>query len=44
MIRKIEEDVGTVDNAGLKAFVVVMEQRHRVNIGALEDPLKEGIV
>jgi len=44
VIRKIEENVGTVDDAGLKAFLVVMAQGHRVNIGALEDALKEGIV
>ena len=44
VIRKIEENVGTVGDAGLKAFLVVMAQGHRVNIGALEDALKEGIV
>jgi len=44
VIRKIEENVGTVGDAGLKAFLVVMSQGHRVNIGALEDALKEGIV
>jgi hypothetical protein len=44
VIQKIEENVGTVDDAGLKAFLVVMEQGRRVNIGALEDALKKGIV
>jgi nitronate monooxygenase len=44
VIRKIEQNVGTVYDAGLKAFLVVMAQGHRVNIGALEDALKEGIV
>ena len=44
VIRKIEENVGTVSDAGLKAFLVVMAQGHRVNIGALEDALKEGVV
>jgi nitronate monooxygenase len=44
VIRKIEENLGTVSDAGLKAFLVVMAQGHRVNIGALEDALKEGIV
>src|SRR5713101_4312040 len=44
VIRKIEENVGTVGDAGLKAFLVVMAQGHRVNIGELEDALKEGIV
>ena len=44
VIRKIEENVGTVGDAGLKAFLAVMAQGHRVNIGALEDALKEGVV
>jgi nitronate monooxygenase len=44
VIRKIEENAGTVGDAGLKAFLVVMAQGHRVNIGALEDTLKEGVV
>jgi nitronate monooxygenase len=44
VIRKIEENIGAVDDAGLKAFLVVMAQGHRVNIGALEDALKEGVV
>jgi nitronate monooxygenase len=44
VIRKIEENVATVGDAGLKAFLVVIAQGHRVNIGALEEALKEGIV
>jgi nitronate monooxygenase len=43
VIRKIEENVGAVGDEGLKAFLVVMAQGHRVNIGALEDALKEGV-
>ncbi|HEV2171660.1 MAG TPA: DUF6306 domain-containing protein [Candidatus Binatus sp.] len=43
VIRKIEENVATVADAPLKAFLVVMAQGHRVNIGALEDALKEGL-
>ena len=44
VIRKIEENVVSVGDAPLKAFLVVMAQGHRVNIGALEDALKEGLV
>ncbi len=44
VIRKIEENVPTVSDAQLKAFLVVMAEGHRVNIGALEEKLKEGIV
>lgn len=43
VIRKIEENVTTIGDAPLKAFLVVMAQGHRVNIGALEDALKEGL-
>jgi nitronate monooxygenase len=43
VIRKIEENVATIADAPLKAFLVVMAQGHRVNIGALEDALKEGL-
>ncbi|MGC1400645.1 DUF6306 domain-containing protein [Candidatus Binatus sp.] len=44
VIRKIEENVPTVSDAQLKAFLVVMAEGHRVNIGALDEKLKEGIV
>jgi nitronate monooxygenase len=44
VIRKIEENVVSIGDAPLKAFLVVMAQGHRVNIGALEDALKEGVV
>jgi Domain of unknown function (DUF6306) len=44
VIRKIEENVPTINDVQLKAFLVVMAEGHRVNIGALEEKLKEGIV
>jgi Domain of unknown function (DUF6306) len=43
VIRKIEEQVPTLGDAQLKAFLVVMAQGHRVNIGALEEALKAGL-
>ncbi len=44
VIRKIEENVASAGDATLKAFLVVMAQGHRVNIGALEEALREGKV
>jgi len=44
VIRKIEENVATAGDAPLKAFLAVMAEGHRVNIGALEAALKEGLV
>src|SRR6202158_5212950 len=44
VIRKIEENVPTIGDAQLKAFLVVMAEGHRVNIGALEDALKQGVI
>jgi len=44
VIRKIEESVPTISDPQLKAFLVVMAEGHRVNIGALEDALKQGVV
>jgi hypothetical protein len=44
VIRKIEESVATVGDPPLKAFLVVMAQGHRVNIGALEEALKAGLL
>lgn len=43
VIRKIEENTATVRDAHLSAFLVVMAEGHRVNIGALEDALKKGL-
>ncbi|MGC2275065.1 MAG: DUF6306 domain-containing protein [Candidatus Binatus sp.] len=44
VIRKIEENVPTISDAQLKAFLVVMAEGHRVNIGALDESLKQGVV
>lgn len=44
VIRKIEENVPTIADAQLKAFLVVMAEGHRVNIGALDESLKRGVV
>jgi nitronate monooxygenase len=44
VIRKIEENVPTIGDAQLKAFLVVMAEGHRVNIGALEEALKHGLI
>jgi nitronate monooxygenase len=44
VIRKIEENVPSVGDAQLKAFLVVMAEGHRVNIGALEEALKRGVI
>jgi nitronate monooxygenase len=44
VIRKIEENVPTIGDAQLKAFLVVMAEGHRVNIGALEEALKQGVI
>jgi hypothetical protein len=43
VIRKIEENAATVRDPHLSAFLAVMADGHRVNIGALEDALKKGL-
>ena len=43
VIRKIEENSATVRDPHLGAFLTVMADGHRVNIGALEDALKKGL-
>ncbi len=43
VIRKIEEHVPTLDDAPLRAFLIVMAEGHRVNIGALEKALADGV-
>ena len=43
VIRKIEENGPAVSDDHLKAFLGVMAEGHRVNIGALEDALKKGL-
>ena len=43
VIRKIEESLASVSDADLRAFLIVMAKGHHVNIGALDDALKEGL-
>ncbi len=43
VIRKIEEQLASLSDPELRAFLVVMAKGHHVNIGALEDALKEGV-
>jgi len=42
VIRKINENLAGISDAQLKAFLVVMAKGHEMNIGALEQALKEG--
>jgi len=42
VIRKINENIDSIPDAQLKAFLVVMAQGHEMNIGALEQALKDG--
>ena len=42
VIRKIDETLPSISDAPLAAFLRVMAQGHHVNIGALEERLKEG--
>ncbi|HLX37925.1 MAG TPA: DUF6306 domain-containing protein [Candidatus Binataceae bacterium] len=43
VIRKIEESLPTLRDPDLSAFLVVMAKGHHMNIGALDDALKEGL-
>jgi len=43
VIRKIDENVASVNDADLHAFLTLMAKGHHVNIGALDDALKEGL-
>jgi hypothetical protein len=43
VIRKIEENLATLTDADLRAFLALMAKGHHVNIGALDDALKEGL-
>ena len=43
VIRKIDEGLPTIADADLHAFLVLMAKGHHVNIGALDDALKEGL-
>ena len=42
VVRKIGEQVGTITDARLQAFLRVMADGHDVNIGALDNALAEG--
>jgi Domain of unknown function (DUF6306) len=44
VIRKIDENLSSIGDAQLQAFLHVMAQGHHVNIGALENALKEGML
>jgi nitronate monooxygenase len=44
VIRKIDETLPSINDDGLRAFLRVMAQGHHVNIGALEEALKEGVL
>src|SRR6266436_9562483 len=44
VIRKIDENLPSISDAPLQAFLRVMAQGHHVNIVALEDALKEGLM
>ncbi len=43
VIRKIEENLATLTDADLHAFLDLMAKGHHVNIGALDDALKEDL-
>ncbi len=43
VIRKIEENLASLTDADLRAFLDLMAKGHHVNIGALDDALKEGL-
>ena len=44
VIRKIEERLPTLNDDHLKAFLVVMARGHQVNIQAVDDALKTGLL
>jgi hypothetical protein len=43
VVRKIDENLPSVGDEPLHAFLRVMAKGHQINIGALEDALKEGL-
>ena len=43
VICKIEESLATISDPPLRAFLAVMAKGHHMNIGALDDALKEGL-
>jgi nitronate monooxygenase len=44
VIRKIDEALPSIPDEPLRAFLRVMAMGHEVNIGALDDKLKEGVL
>ena len=44
VVRKIGEQIASIPDARLRAFLHVMAQGHRVNIGALEKALANGML
>jgi hypothetical protein len=44
MIREIDKNLPNIDDEPLRAFLRVMAKGHHVNIGALDDALKEGML
>jgi len=42
VIREIDKNLPNIDDEPLRAFLRVMAKGHHVNIGALDDALKEG--
>jgi len=44
VIRKIDESLPSIADKQLQAFLRVMAKGHHINIGALEDALKEGLL
>ncbi|HZO81369.1 MAG TPA: DUF6306 domain-containing protein [Candidatus Binataceae bacterium] len=44
VIRKIEENLPTISDPDLRGFLAVMAKGHHMNIGAVEDALKEGLL
>ncbi len=44
VIRKIDETLPSINDLHLQAFLRIMAKGHHVNIGALEDALKEGLM
>ena len=44
VIREIEKNLPNIEDGPLRAFLGVMAKGHHVNIGALDDALKEGML
>lgn len=44
VIREIDKNLPNIDDEPLRAFLRVMAKGHHVNIGALDDSLKEGML